>query len=197
MNGLPTVWLTARAAGVTAYVLLTLSMLAGLMLTTRPLGRRVSGSTVMEIHRSLTIGGLVAVGVHGLALMADHTVDISWLDLIVPGTLPYRPVWTAAGVIAGELMLILAVSFRLRRRIGMRAWRTLHRAAFAVFLLATLHGILAGTDSSSPWMRWVYVTAVATVVGAVAFRVLIRTGASSAPSPNRKVPARPRGVRGR
>ncbi len=197
MSGLPTVWLTARAAGVTAYVLMTLSMLAGLTLTTRPLGRRVSGSTVMEIHRSLTIGGLVAVGVHGIALVADRTVDISWLDLVVPGMLPYRPVWTAAGIIAGELMLILAVSFRLRRRIGMHAWRTLHRAAFAMFSLATLHGVLAGTDSSSPWMRWVYVTAIATVAGGVAFRILLTTGASSVRSPDRKERTHPRGIRGR
>ncbi len=172
MNGLPTIWLAARAAGITAYVLLTLSMLAGLTLKSRPFGRRVSGATAMEIHRSVTIAGLAAVGVHGVALAVDRTIDITWFELIVPGLLPYRPVWGAAGVLAGELMLILAVSFRLRKRLGMRAWRTLHMSSFAAFALATLHGIFSGTDSEEPWMRWVYTASIAIVLGGVAFRIL-------------------------
>lgn len=187
MNGLPVVWLTARAAGITAYVLLTLSMLAGLTLKTRPMGRLVSGATAMEVHRSLTLMGLLALAVHGVALVADRTVDIGVVELLVPGTLPYRPVWTAMGVIAAELMLILAISFRLRRRMGMRAWRALHMAAFPTFLLATLHGIFAGTDSGSGWMRWVYVGAVGSVAGGVAFRALTARPAGRSAAARRRV----------
>ena len=39
----PTFWLLARASGLTAYVLLTGSVLAGLTVKSKPLGRRDQG----------------------------------------------------------------------------------------------------------------------------------------------------------
>jgi hypothetical protein len=41
---------------------------------------------------------------------------------------------------------MLALSFRLRRRIGQRGWRRLHYASFAAFVLALGHALTAGTD---------------------------------------------------
>ena len=52
--------------------------------------------------------------------MIDETIEIGLTALLVPGTAPYRPLWTGLGVLAGELMLIVYVSFALRKRIGIR-----------------------------------------------------------------------------
>ena len=76
--------------------------------------------------------------------------------LVVPGLSPYRPLWTSAGVIAGELMLLVIASFPLRRVIGAKAWRRLHWATYAMFALAAIHGIASGTDTSRPWVMAFY-----------------------------------------
>ena len=92
----PTFWILARASGLTAYFLLTLSVLAGLVLKSRPFGRALSAAAVTDTHRFLATLGLGAVALHGLTLVLDSTIRISPTALIVPGLAPYRPLWTAS-----------------------------------------------------------------------------------------------------
>ena len=99
---------------------------------------------------------------------------MSPLGLFVPGLVDYRPVWTAVGVVAAELMLLIAVSFPLLKRIGARNWRRLHWLTYAVFAAATVHGLAAGSDSGQPWATGLYAGAVGTVAAATAWRALAR-----------------------
>lgn len=177
----PTFWILARASGLTAYVLLTLSVLAGLTVKSKPFGKAIRIPTVTDLHRFLALLGLGAVAIHGLTLVLDTTVKITPASLLVPGLVPYRPVWTSMGVLAAELMLVVYVSFGLRKRIGVRNWRRLHYATYAIFAAATLHGLAAGTDSSQRWALWLYAGAVGAVAAATAWRVLTAGAARPAP----------------
>ena len=144
----PTFWILARASGLTAYVLITLSMLAGLVIKSRPFGRAVKAASVVDVHRFLTVLALGAVAIHAAALVLDSTVHIGPAALLVPGLATYRPLWTGLGVVAADLAVLIWISFPLRKRIGTRVWRKLHWATYAVFALATAHGLMAGTDSA-------------------------------------------------
>jgi len=175
----PTFWFLARASGLTAYVLLTASVLAGLVLKSRPLGGALKPSSVTDVHRFLAVLGLGAVALHGMALVLDATVRISLAALLVPGLAPYRPLWTASGVLAAELMLVVYVSFSLRRRIGQRNWRRVHWATYLIFAAATGHGVFAGTDTA--WTFSLYVGAVGAVAAATAWRALARPSARPVP----------------
>jgi methionine sulfoxide reductase heme-binding subunit len=178
----PTFWILARASGLTAYVLVTLSVLAGLVLKARPLGARLRAAAVADTHRTLAMLGLGFVAVHGVTLVLDSTVRITALSLVVPGLTGYRPLATALGVVAAESMLLVYASFSLRRRIGAKNWRRLHWATYGVFALATAHGLAAGTDSTSAWAVAVYLGAVGAVVTAGAWRFvapLVPKGAST------------------
>jgi sulfoxide reductase heme-binding subunit YedZ len=166
----PTFWILARASGLTAYVLLTLSVVAGLVLKSRPFAQ-LKPAYVTETHRTLALLSLGALGLHAVSLVLDETVRVSLAALVVPGLVDYRPVWTAAGVLAGDLVLLVIASFWVRRRIGMKNWRRLHWTTYAVFTLATVHGLFAGTDSRS--LVSLYVGAVLTVVFATAWRALV------------------------
>jgi methionine sulfoxide reductase heme-binding subunit len=169
----PTFWLLARASGFTAYVFLTLSVLAGLVLKSRPFGTAIRPAWLTGLHRTLaltTIGALIG---HASALVLDSTVKVSPLGLVVPGLVGYRPVATAFGVLAAELMVIVYVSFSLRRRIGARNWRRLHWATYGVFAASTAHGLAAGTDGSRPWAFGLYLVATGAVVAATAWRALV------------------------
>jgi len=168
----PTFWFLARASGLTAYGLLTCSVLMGLVVKSRPV-RRLKQSSVTDLHRFVALLGLGMVALHGVALVLDSTVHIPLLGLAVPGLIGYRPVATAIGVLSAELMLLVYVSFALRKRIGTKNWRRLHWATYGVFAGATVHGLASGTDSGRPWAVALYLGAMGLVAAASAWRALV------------------------
>ena len=159
MKADPTFWLLARSTGLTAYLLLTGSILAGLVLKSRPF-RSLRPAAVTDTHRFLAMLGLGAVAMHGATLLLDGTVHLSPAALLVPGLSSYRPLATGIGVLAAEAMLVVYASFSLRRRIGTRNWRRLHWLTYAIFGAATVHGLAAGTDSSQPWGFAIYLSLI-------------------------------------
>jgi len=178
----PTFWLLARASGLTAYVMLTLSVLAGLVLKSRPF-RTLEPAAVADLHRILALLGLSALAAHAAALVLDTTVKVSIPGLIVPGLVSYRPVWTSLGVLAAELMVLVYASFSMRNRIGPKNWRRLHWATYAIFGMATVHGVAAGTDTSRPWAFVLYAGAVASVTAAAMWRFLVPPTPARRPRP--------------
>jgi sulfoxide reductase heme-binding subunit YedZ len=188
VRGDPTFWFLARASGLTAYVLLTLSVLAGVAVKSRPFGKAVRPASVTDTHRFLALLSLGALSLHGLALVLDRTVRMPLVALAVPGLSPYRPLWTAVGVLTAELTIVVYASFSLRRRLGVKNWRRLHWLTYALFAGATLHGVAAGTDSSTPWAVALYLGASGAVGGAAAFRFLSSKGDSRVAVPNRDRP---------
>lgn len=165
----PTFWIIARATGLLALALVTATVSAGLVLRGRPVPQ-LRPAAVADVHRFLSLLALLAVAVHGVALVLDATVEVTPLALVVPGLVPYRPLATGIGVVAAEAMLLIHVSFRLRGRIGVRAWRRLHFGAYAAFAGAMCHGLLAGSDSGRPWARAAYLLMAAAVAGLTAWR---------------------------
>ena len=182
MRNDPTFWLLARASGLTSYVLLTASVLAGLVLKSRPF-RSLKPAAVTDTHRFLALLGLGAIAIHGVALVLDRTLHLSPTALLVPGASSYRPVSVAIGVLAAELMLLVYVSFALRRLIGTRTWRRLHWATYLIFGAATIHGLAAGTDTVQPWAFGIYLGAIGAVAAAAVWRSLVLP---SAPQPQRR-----------
>ncbi len=185
----PSFWLLARASGITAYALLTASVLAGLVVRSRPFGRSVRVAAVTDVHRFLATLGLGMLSLHAASLVLDRTVHLSPAALVVPWASSYRPVPVALGVVACELAVLVVLSFPLRRRIGFRTWRRLHWATYLIFAAATVHGLAAGTDSTRPWAFGLYVGAVGAVVFATAWRTL---AAPVRPLPATAPPARER-----
>jgi sulfoxide reductase heme-binding subunit YedZ len=170
----PTFWILARASGLTAYVLLTVSVLAGLAVKSRPF-RGVRPAAQTDTHRAFALAGLAMLVLHGLALVADRTVRLPLYALVVPFASTYRPVAVATGVLAAELMTVVYWSFSLRGRIGARNWRRLHWLTYAVFVGATVHGLTAGTDTGRGWADAIYLGAVGSVATATVWRVLTAT----------------------
>ena len=186
MKNDPTFWILARASGFTAYGLVTASVLAGLVLKSRPFGRALKAVTVTDVHRFLALLGFGAIAVHGVMLVLDSTVHISPQALVVPGLIPYRPVWTSVGVVTAEVMLLVYASFSMRKWIGVKNWRRLHWITYGVFAAASVHGLASGTDSGREWAVALYLSAIGAVIAAVAWRALV--------PPQTEVRRRPRAV---
>jgi predicted ferric reductase len=141
----PVAWYVARSAGLVAFGALTLSVWLGLAMSTRLLGPKRQKS-LFGWHQTLAWTGLSMLGLHAGALLFDPTLHFGLPSVLVPFASAWRPAAVAAGVVAGWLALMLALSFRLRKRIGQRGWRKLHYASFAAWVLAVGHALTAGTD---------------------------------------------------
>ena len=147
-------WIVARAAGFTAYGLLTCSVVLGLALGLRWRSPRWPRWATTELHRFVTLLALVFLGLHVLLLALDGYMRFGLVELLVPFANHYRPLWTGLGVVAAWLALAVWASTWLQGLIGYRAWRRLHLATFVVYAAATLHGLQAGSDGHRPWAPW-------------------------------------------
>ena len=145
MTTLPIAWLIARAAGLVAFGLLTLSVWLGLAMSTRLLGPKRQKS-LLGLHRTLAWTGLSMIALHTGAVLADPVLHFGLTAALVPFAAPWKTGAIAAGVVGGWLSLALASSFRLRKWIGQKGWRRLHYASFGAFALSLGHALLVGTD---------------------------------------------------
>src|SRR4051812_12740754 len=182
----PIDWYAARAAGIVAYLLLTAVVALGVSMAGRAPGRRWKRwpmFAVEDVHRAggLLVGTFIALHVATIAI--DSYLPFSLGQLAIPLTAHYRPIWTALGIVAAELLLALAVTNHYRDRIPRRWWRGAHYANFAVWLAATLHGLGSGTDRNAPWMIALFAASAAVVAAAVMWRVGERRRISAALRP--------------
>ena len=173
MNGSVT-WYAARAGGIVAWSLATASVVLGVLLSSG-LFRRRSRAWQLDLHRYL--GGLAVVFAagHVLAILADSYVDFGVADVLVPFVASWHPLAVACGVVAFYLLVAVQVTSLLRDRLPRRVWRGAHWASFALFVLATAHGVTAGTDTGGVLAIWVSLTAF-TLVGVLVGARLVRSG---------------------
>ena len=183
-------WYIIRGSGLVAFGLLSASMIWGLMVSGKVFGRAVKAKGLQWLHESLGLAALLATVVHIVALSMDEFVDFTWLDILVPGVAEWEPLATTLGVVALWSMALVSLSFYVKRWIGQSAWRTIHYLSFGVFLSGLLHGALAGTDSSNPFVVALYVGATAAIILLTAIRIIGDRGRSTPDRTVRRQPER-------
>ena len=162
-------WLLSRSAGVVALVLVAVSVLIGLTLAAGLGGPPARRRALVAFHEHSALGALVAIALHGVALLPDSFLKPGMTGITVPFVIDYRPVYVGLGIIGGYLAAALGLSFYARRKIGGKRWRNLHRATPVVYVLGLIHTLGAGTDAGSSWLR---AFMLATAVPAVALLVV-------------------------
>ena len=159
----PAIWYAARASGVAAYVVLTVTVALGMAMGGKAQSRRWPKFATADVHRfgGLLVGSLI--GVHVGAIALDSFLPFSVRQLVVPLASTYRPFWTGLGIGAAELLLALAITNRYQKRLPYRVWRRTHYLNFAVWAAASLHGMFAGTDRSAMWLATLYAVSIGSV----------------------------------
>ena len=163
-------WVILRSAGVGAYLMLFLSVAWGLVATSGALGRRVSKASAVSIHQFVSTCGLLLLGIHVGGLLMDPFMPFGASEILVPGAASYRPLATALGVIAMYSTIAVLVTSWIRKRLGTTWWRRMHLLAVPAFVLSLAHGVFSGTDSTRPWMWWMYLVTGSVVVFLVVLR---------------------------
>jgi predicted ferric reductase len=171
-------WYFIRSAGITSYILLTISVLWGLALSSRVVKDWSPGVLSMLIHSTISwLAVVMGIG-HGLLLLADQYFKYHLADIFIPFIGPYRPLAVGLGTLTFWIALAVAVSFAVRNRLPRNVWKKVHYTSYAGFLLATAHGLLAGADASHLGFQLLLLGSVVLVVAMTVYRLRQHAGAS-------------------
>ncbi|MGZ4148516.1 MAG: ferric reductase-like transmembrane domain-containing protein [Actinomycetota bacterium] len=181
-----TEWILLRAAGIGAYVALFLSVAWGLVSTTGVVTKRVSKPASNQFHAVVASTGLALLGVHMVLLVVDTFMPFGASGVLLPMHTTYRPIATSLGVLAMYATVLVVTTSWVRKQMPTATWRAIHLLAVPAFILAMLHGVFAGTDTTRPWMLTLYgISAVVTL-----FLVLVRALTSGYRPPRAEAPPR-------
>jgi len=178
-------WYLARATGITAWALATVAVLWGMALSTRALGPRPKAPWLLDLHRYL--GGLTVMFTlgHLVALAVDSSVDFGPVELVVPFASSWRPFPVTLGILALYLLVAVEVTSLARRHLSKRSWRIIHLMSYAVYLLSTLHFVLAGTDATNILARVAIVSSGSAITFFLVYLMIGPGRAASVRAPDR------------
>ncbi|MGF1432406.1 ferric reductase-like transmembrane domain-containing protein [Kitasatospora sp. LaBMicrA B282] len=168
-------WYATRAGGTVALLLLTATVVLGIVAGGRYAPRRIARFELGALHRNLALLTLAFLALHIVTAIADTFVSLSWTDAVVPFGASYRSLWLGLGALAFDLLLAVLLTSAVRLRIGVRRWKAVHWLAYASWPLALFHGAGTGTDTRLSLQLGLYSGCLLAVLAAVWWR-LYRAG---------------------
>jgi hypothetical protein len=169
-------WYVTRASGIVAAIALFILMLSGIGLVGGSAFRFLEPLTAWASHRALGITFGISVLIHMSALLFDHFVPFSVLDLFVPWLSNYKPIdiagfhlgslFVALGVLAfyGVALIIITSLVWIDKK--PHTWKIMHLLSYIVLLFVFIHALYLGTDLAGgvvrlAWLAIGLVTALA------------------------------------
>lgn len=173
-------WYITRASALIAWVLMTMSVLWGILLSTRVMRRVDNPAWLQDLHRYLGGLTLFMVALHMVSLMLDGWLKFSLAETLVPFATDFKPLAVALGIISFYILLAVQGTSLFMNRLPRKFWKGLHYSSYAALLLVALHAGWSGTDVSSWWYRVLAIVLISVATIAVLVRIITgtRTGSS-------------------
>ena len=163
-------WYLTRSSGIIAWLMLTATVIWGILLSTKAFPNQRRPAWLLALHRWLAGLTLSFLAIHLVALVADSYVSFGLADLTIPYASDWKPGAIALGVIAMWLLIAVQLTSLAMRRLPRRFWRIVHLSSYVAFWLTSLHAAFAGTDTTS----WLYRGGAAASILAVAWALMYR-----------------------
>jgi len=164
-------WYSTRATGLIALVLITMSLVLGLLTSVRFARPAWPRFVTVGLHRNMSLLVLVFTGLHIVTTVTDSYAHIHPLEAVIPFVSSYRPIWLGLGAASFDLLLAVTITSLLRTHVGHRLWRLVHWLTYLCWPTAVLHSLGTGTDTKQRWVLVVTACCVAAVVAAGAWRL--------------------------
>jgi sulfoxide reductase heme-binding subunit YedZ len=180
-------WITSRAAGFAALIVASLAVSLGLLMSTKLLKGKTS--ELRSAHDTLALATIVAIVIHGVALLGDQFLHPTIFDISIPFVSGYKTFWTSLGIVGGWGLILLGLSYYARRWVGAVRWRKLHRFTALAWLLGLAHALGEGTDAGQVWFLAMIALVAIPALGLLATG-LARSGSKSgtrAPAPDPQI----------
>ena len=165
-------WHISRGTGLTAYVLLFLITGGGLALSLQLVPPKIRAG-FLGLHRTASIAAAIMLLLHGSILIFDRHVAFSLADVWVPFWASDKTLEMATGIIAFYTHAALGFSSlrSVMKAIGCENWRFTHYLAFSCYVLALYHGVMLGTDSGAPAIRFLYQSTASIILAMTLLRI--------------------------
>ncbi len=170
-SGSTVLWYATRATGIVSMVLLTGTVMLGVIGTARAATARWPRLVTAGLHRNLALTALGLVVVHVITTVLDPFASISVAASFIPYSSTYRPLWLSLGAVAFDLMLAVIATSLLRDRLSHRVWRAVHLLVYACWPVALWHGLGTGTDTRLAWVLAINIGCVAAAGWAIWWRL--------------------------
>jgi methionine sulfoxide reductase heme-binding subunit len=174
-------WFFGRASGILAFILLSIVVGNGLLMTTRLVFRLLPPALNYEMHRFFAWMALLTVIGHLVSFTFDEYFHLTFSEGLVPfvltrdfsSSLGFDLRYAVGiGTVAFYGILTLIISSELKGKfLSIKKWRVLHYSSFLTYLLFLVHGIIAGTDTATWWMIWLYSVSAIIVFGLTGLRI--------------------------
>jgi len=164
-------WYLTRGSGAVSLLLLTASVVLGIVTSVGASRRALPRFVIQGLHRNISLLVTVFIALHVATSVGDSYVPLRWVDAFVPLHAKYRTLWTGLGALALDVLLAITITSMLRVHIGLRAWRLVHWTAYACWPIAFVHGLGTGSDTTKTWMIALDVTCATAVVCSVWWRL--------------------------
>ena len=177
------VWNTTRAAGLTSYLLLFISIVTGISQSFKSIHPK-RRKTLNLIHESTGWFGILFGLIHGLVLMFDQDVTLSLGEILIPFTAKTDTFSIGIGILSLYIMLILILSSDYMKKIGVKLWRKIHFLSFPAYLLGLIHGVWLGPDTQKGLISLLYYGTAIVVGGLVLWRIVRPKNSPKLPTVN-------------
>ena len=176
VSGSTLLWYSTRATGIVSLVLLTGTVMLGVVGTARAASQRWPRVVTAGLHRNLALTATALVGVHVITTVLDPFASITIVAAFVPFSSAYRPIWLSLGAVAFDLLLAVLITSLLRDRLSHRTWQAIHLLVYACWPVALWHALGTGTDTTLPWVLLINLACVAGVAWAIWWRLRLARG---------------------
>ena len=166
----PALWYATRATGLVTMLLLTTTVLLGILTAGRFAGGSWPRFLTVGLHRNLSLLVLAFLALHVATNVVDTFVSIPLAAAFIPFASSYKTAWLSLGAVALDLLVALVATSLIRNRLGLRIWRWVHWAAYICWPVALAHGLGAGTDRGTLWVFVLTIACAAMVAGVATWR---------------------------
>jgi methionine sulfoxide reductase heme-binding subunit len=167
----PGLWYATRATGLVTLLLLTVSVLFGILTAGRFSSGRWPRFLTQGLHRNISLLAVVFLALHVGTTVIDTYTSIPLAAAFIPFASSYKAAWLSLGAVALDLLVALVVTSLVRKWMGHRAWRRVHWLAYACWPVAVAHGLGIGTDRNATWVFVLTVACAVSVLSVACWRL--------------------------
>lgn len=170
-------WYLTRASAIIAWTLLVISVIWGILLSTRLFQPKDNPAWLMDLHKYLSGLSMIFVLTHMATLYFDSYAHFTIPQLLIPFESEYvktgleklNNLPTALGVIAFWAMLSVLATSWIMKILPRKFWKGLHYTSYLAVIIVSFHAGWVGTDVRSWGYRilaifLIFLTTTATII---------------------------------
>lgn len=172
-------WYVSRVSALTAWGLMSFSVVWGVLLSSRVFQGLDNPAWLKDLHKYLSTLTVLLASVHTTSLLLDPYVKFDAADLFIPGVATYEGATDlinlalAVGVVAMYVMSFVYLTSLVMDKIPRGLWKAIHYLSYAVFFAVGIHAAFAGSDVGSWWYAAVSIFVISMTMIALIIRFAV------------------------